>query len=102
MSPQRSKDAATVEVTGCCGRWPRLAAPVRLWTLRHEAWIRAKRFDERAPQRDLAHYQATLDAREAAVDAIEADLAQWYVPGAARRAPFTPGRLPGASPSWEG
>jgi len=53
------------------------------WTLRHEAWIRAQRFEERALNETLAHYQATLDAREAAVDAIDADLAQWCV-----RAPF--------------
>ncbi len=53
------------------------------WTLRHEAWIRQQRFDERALNETLAHYQATLNAREAAVDAIEAHLAQWY-----DRAPF--------------
>jgi transposase len=48
------------------------------WTLRHQAWMRAQRFEERALNETLAHYQATLTAREAAVDAIEADLAQWY------------------------
>src|SRR5947209_16622571 len=53
------------------------------WTLRHEAWIRQQRFGERALNETLAHYQATLTAREAAVDAIEADLARWY-----DRAPF--------------
>ena len=53
------------------------------WTLRHEAWIRAQRFDERALNETLAHYEATLAAREAAVDAIEADLVPWF-----DRAPF--------------
>lgn len=48
------------------------------WTLRHEAWLRSQRFEERALNETLAHYQATLTAREAAVDAIEADVAQWY------------------------
>ncbi len=53
------------------------------WTLKHEAWIRAQRFDERAAQETFDHYRATLSAREAAVTAIEADLLPW-----AERAPF--------------
>ncbi|MGH9118888.1 MAG: IS110 family transposase [Acidimicrobiales bacterium] len=48
------------------------------WTLKHEAWIGQQRFGERALNQTLAHYQATLTPREAAVDAIDADLAQWY------------------------
>ena len=43
------------------------------WTLKHQAWIRQQRFEERALNATLAHYQATLTAREAAVEAIEAD-----------------------------
>lgn len=54
------------------------------WTLRHQAWIRAQRFDEAALDQTLAHYRATLDAREAAVDAIEAQLVPW-----ADNEPFT-------------
>ena len=53
------------------------------WTLRHAAWVAAQTFDERALNETLAHYQATLTAREAAVDAIEADLLPWC-----ERAPF--------------
>ncbi len=53
------------------------------WTLKHEAWIRAQRFDERALDETLAHYQATLSARDAAVDAVEPDLRAWC-----RRPPF--------------
>jgi transposase len=53
------------------------------WTLRHEAWIRAQRFDERALTETFNHYRATLSAREVAVTAIEADLLPW-----AERAPF--------------
>jgi len=56
------------------------------WTLRHEAWIRAQRFDEPALNETMAHYQATLTARDAAVAAIEADLVQWC-----GRAPFADG-----------
>jgi transposase len=48
------------------------------WTLKHQAWIRTQRFEERALNETLAHYQATLAAREAAVDAIEADLRPWF------------------------
>lgn len=47
------------------------------WTLKHQAWVRAQRFDERALNETLSHYLATVDAREAAVDAIEADLLPW-------------------------
>ena len=53
------------------------------WTLRHEAWIRAQRFDDAALRATFAHYQGTLTAREAAVEAIDADLARWFT-----RAPF--------------
>jgi transposase len=53
------------------------------WTLKHAVWVRQQRFDERALNETLAHYQATLSARDAAVDAIEADLRPWC-----DRAPF--------------
>jgi transposase len=54
------------------------------WTHKHGVWLRAQRFDERALNETLGHYQATLTAREAAVDAIEADLVPWC-----DREPFT-------------
>lgn len=53
------------------------------WTLKHHVWVRGQRFDDAALAATFGHYQATLVAREAAVDAIDADLAIWY-----RRAPF--------------
>jgi transposase len=56
------------------------------WTLKHHTWIRAQRFEDPALAATFGHYQATLTAREAAVDAIDADLALWY-----RRAPFADG-----------
>ena len=48
------------------------------WTLKHEAWIRTQRFDDPALTATFGHYQATLTAREAAVAAIDADLASWF------------------------
>jgi transposase len=48
------------------------------WTLKHQAWIRAQRFDDPALTTTFRHYQATLSARQAAVAAIDADLEQWF------------------------
>lgn len=48
------------------------------WTLKHQQWIAAQRFDEPALQTTFEHYRATLDAREAAVRAVEADLTGWF------------------------
>ena len=53
------------------------------WTLKHQRWLRAQRFDDPALTATFGHYLATLDAREVAVAAIDADLAGWY-----SRAPF--------------
>jgi hypothetical protein len=48
------------------------------WTSAHERWLLAQRFDDAALSTTYAHYRATLTARDAALDAIEADLATWY------------------------
>jgi transposase len=48
------------------------------WTLKHRVWISAQRFGEPALDAVLSHYQATLTAREAAVDAIDAELRIWF------------------------
>ena len=53
------------------------------WTLKHERWLDGLRFDDAALRATFAHYRATLAARDAAVDAIDADLALWF-----DRAPF--------------
>ncbi|MGH9092141.1 MAG: IS110 family transposase [Acidimicrobiales bacterium] len=53
------------------------------WTFKHQAWICAQRFDDAALTSTFSHYRATLDAREAALAAIDADLATWFA-----RAPF--------------
>jgi transposase len=56
------------------------------WTMKHVTWVRAQRFDEPALEAALAHYQATLDAREAAVGAIDAELGTYF-----DREPFADG-----------
>jgi transposase len=53
------------------------------WTLKHHAWISRQQFEHPALAATFMHYQATLTAREAAVDAIDAELVTWYT-----RAPF--------------
>lgn len=53
------------------------------WTLKHQVWIRAQRFDDPAVTATFGHYLATLCARDAAVDAIDAEVEGWY-----RREPF--------------
>jgi transposase len=53
------------------------------WTLKHHGWINQQRFDDTALTATFGHYQATLTAREAAVDAIDADVTAWHT-----RAPF--------------
>ena len=47
------------------------------WTRKHEASIRAQRLDDPAAQRTLVHYLATVNARDAEVDAIETELKSW-------------------------
>jgi len=53
------------------------------WTLKHQQWRERQRFDDPALTATYRHYRATLLARESAVTAIDADLAQWFT-----RAPF--------------
>jgi transposase len=48
------------------------------WTHAHERWLLTQRWDDPALATTYAHYRATLQARDAALDAIEADLATWY------------------------
>jgi transposase len=48
------------------------------WTLTHERWLLAQRFDQPALAATYAHYQAVLDVRDAQLETIEADLATWY------------------------
>ena len=48
------------------------------WSLAHERWLLAQRFDDPALAATYAHYRATLTARDAALRAIEADLTECY------------------------
>lgn len=48
------------------------------WTLTHERWLLAQRFDQPALAATYAHYRAVLDVRDAQLEAIQADLASWY------------------------
>jgi transposase len=47
------------------------------WTVKHEAWLAAQRFDEPALAVTFGHYRATVLARDAALGAVEADLVAW-------------------------
>lgn len=48
------------------------------WTLKHEAWLSARRFDDTAMTATFAHYRATVDSRVRQLAAIDADLAACY------------------------
>lgn len=48
------------------------------WTHKHYQWLGAQRFDEPALAATFSHYRAVLDARDAAVDAVESDLKVWF------------------------
>ena len=47
------------------------------WTLKHEAWLAAQRFDEPALQTTFEHYRAVVLTRDAQLAAIESDLKSW-------------------------
>lgn len=53
------------------------------WTFRHRQWLEAQRFDDDALTLTYNHYRGAVATREAAVEAVEADLAEF-----ARRPPF--------------
>jgi hypothetical protein len=57
---------------------PHLARRLQHLDLAHERWVLAQRFEYPALATTYAHYRATLQARDAALEAIEADLASWY------------------------
>jgi hypothetical protein len=44
------------------------------WTVKHEAWLAAQRFDEPALQTTFDHYRSVVLTRDAALSAVEADL----------------------------
>jgi transposase len=48
------------------------------WTLTHERWLLQQRFEQPALAATYGHYRAVLAARDAQLEAIQADLAVWY------------------------
>ena len=48
------------------------------WTVAHERWLLAQRFQDPALAATYGHYRAVLTARDAELEAIEADLATWF------------------------
>lgn len=44
------------------------------WTLRHHTWLNQQHFDDATLEMTFGHYRATLIARDAAVEAIDADI----------------------------
>lgn len=48
------------------------------WTHKHHAWLATRRFDDSAVMSAFSFYRAEVTAREAAVDAMEAELAPWF------------------------
>lgn len=56
------------------------------WRFKHEAWLAALSFSEPALATTLGHYRALVTARDAALAAVEADLAEWF-----DKAPFAEG-----------
>jgi hypothetical protein len=69
------------------------------WTLKHLQWLERQRFDDPALTATYRHYRATLLARESAVTAIDADLAQWFTRAPVRRPGGPAGRLPRHHPT---
>jgi transposase len=51
---------------------------VTAWTHAHERWLLSQRFDDPALRATYGHYRAVLDARDAQLEALEADLATWF------------------------
>jgi transposase len=47
------------------------------WTHAYQAWLRSQRFDHPALTGTLGHYLAVVEVRNAQLDAVEADLADW-------------------------
>lgn len=64
----------------CCCVTARCGGGGSAWTLKHEAWLSARRFDDTAMTATFAHYRATVDARVRQLAAIDADLAACYDP----------------------
>lgn len=47
------------------------------WTMGHDRWLSAQRFDDRALEVTYDHYRAVLEVRDSAIRAVEADLSTY-------------------------
>ena len=47
------------------------------WTHKHERWLAGLHFEDRAMELTFRHYRATVQVRDASLEAVEADLAGW-------------------------
>jgi transposase len=56
------------------------------WTIKHESWLAAQRFEEPALAATYSHYRGVLVSRDAQLAALETDLAAWF-----DREPFADG-----------
>jgi transposase len=50
----------------------------KAWTMRHEQWLCSERFEDRAMQATYDHYRGVLQARDAQIAAVEADLVPYF------------------------
>jgi transposase len=48
------------------------------WTLRHERWLSGLHFDDNALAATFAHYRATVQLRDTALESVEADLRPYF------------------------
>ena len=48
------------------------------WTVRHEAWLASRRFQDPAVARAYVFYRGEVIARDATVEAMEAELGSWF------------------------
>jgi transposase len=48
------------------------------WTIRHDQWLSARRFDDPAVARTFSFLRAEVSVRDAAVEAMEAELRWWF------------------------
>jgi transposase len=48
------------------------------WTIRHERWLSRLNFDDKALAATFAHYRSTVQLRDTALEAVEADLVGYF------------------------
>jgi Transposase IS116/IS110/IS902 family len=74
----QDRTRARHRLSKCLLRHGRVFRAGSAWTHAHERWLVTQRFDDPALTATYNHDRATLDARDAQLEAIQADLATWY------------------------